>query len=120
MADFDADELGDWYTPETMRAAWDSLPSAEGAPGDLGWDIVAAAKGDCVTALEGQGKPVPADGAVPASYRLAQLFFARALNSSRVTNAGAETAGLPGYDVPAFAFRKLARDELGYGDLGIG
>jgi hypothetical protein len=112
--------LGDWHTAETLRAAWRELPAGDAAPGEIGADLVAASITECVRHLEAQGLDVPEDGAVPATHRLAQLYFARSLWATRVTNEGAQDVGMAGYEIPAFNFRQKARAALGYGTLGIG
>lgn len=120
MATPDPEELGTWHDATTLRAAWNSLPGADAAPGGIGYDIVYAARGEAIEWLESHGLDVPAEDAVPASHRMAQLYFARALWATKAASPGVETAGQPGYEVPATAFRRQARDQLGYGDLGIG
>jgi hypothetical protein len=114
------EDLGTWHDAETLRAAWPDLPGAVTNPGDIGADLVAASIAECVSHLETQELPVPEDDAVTANQRLAQLYFARSLWATRVTNEDAQATGLAGYEVPAYNFEAKARKRLGYGTLGIG
>lgn len=112
--------LGTWHDAASLRAAWPELPGAVTNPGDIGADLVAASIAECVRHLEVQGLTVPADDEVTAQQRLAQLYFARSLWATRVTNEDAQATGMAGYEVPAYNYEAKARKRLGYGTLGIG
>lgn len=109
------DTLGNWHDSTTLRAVWRNLPI-----GSLGEDLTAAAYTDCVRHLQSEGIEVPEDGSVPAAFRLAQQFFAQAEWATTATNSDDDVVGMDGYSVSVNAFRKRARDLLGYKTLGIG
>lgn len=116
----DDETLADWHDAASLRAAWSSLPAEVTDPGDIGYDLLYSAISMCKRHLLAQGLTVPAAGEVSADHRLAQVYFARSLGATRVSNEEAAVVGTAGFEIPAFNFEAKARRLLGYGSMGLG